>query len=53
MTTFPSQYAPMPATHTALPGIDEPLTTTTTTETNAGIVTDIGIWGSNNWHSGF
>jgi len=31
MTTFPYQYAPMPSTHTALPGIDEPLTTTTTT----------------------
>ena len=31
MTTFPYQYAPMPSTHTALPGIDSPLTTTTTT----------------------
>ena len=30
MTTFPYQYAPLPSTHTALPGIDEPLTTTTT-----------------------
>jgi len=29
MTTFPYQYAPMPGTHTALPGIDNPLTTTT------------------------
>ena len=27
MTTFPYQYAPMPSTHMALPGIDEPLTT--------------------------
>ena len=33
MTTFPYQYAPMPSTHTALPGIDEPLATTTTTTT--------------------
>ena len=42
MTTFPYQYAPMPATHTALPGIDEPLTTTTTTtETEVNSTTDI------------
>ena len=35
MTTYPYQYAPMPATHTALPGIDEPLTTAqTTTQTS-------------------
>ena len=33
MTTFPYQYAPMSSTHTALPGIDSPLTTTTTLET--------------------
>ena len=30
MTTFPYQYAPMPSTHTALHGIDDLLTTTTT-----------------------
>ena len=35
MTTFPYQYAPMPTTHTALPGIDEPLTTTTTNTTTS------------------
>ena len=34
MTTYPYQYAPMPATHTAPPGIDEPLTTTQTSEPN-------------------
>ena len=34
MTIFPYQYAQMPATHTALPGIDNPLTTTTTTQTS-------------------
>jgi len=35
MTTFPYQYAPLTSTHTALPGIDEPLTTTqTTTQTS-------------------
>jgi len=33
MTTFPYQYAPMPSTQTALPGIDDPLATTTTTTT--------------------
>ena len=30
MTTFPYQYAPLPTTHTALPPIDNPLTTNQT-----------------------
>ena len=54
MTTFPYQYAPMPAGITNLPPVDNPPSTTpTTTETDAGIVTDIGTKGFNNWYSGF
>jgi len=45
MTTFPYQYAPMPSTRTALPGIEEPLaagqTTSQTFEPNP--TTDIKI----------
>ena len=41
MTTFPYQYAPMPTTHTALPGIDEPLTTTTTTNKTTDITSNV------------
>ena len=49
MTTFPYQYAPMPTGTTNLPPVDNPpmttttttTTTTITTETEAGMVTDI------------
>ena len=43
MTTFPYQYAPMTSTHTALPGIDSPLTTTTTTPTTSTTNTNTDI----------
>ena len=43
MTTFPYQYMPMPSTHTALPGIDEPLTTTTNTGTTPSTNTSTDI----------
>ena len=39
MTTFPYQYAPMPTSTTNLPPVDNP---PATTQTESGIVTDIG-----------
>ena len=43
MTTFPYQYAPMSSTHTALPGIDSPLTTTTTSTPTTSSTTNTSI----------
>jgi len=46
MTTFPYQYAPLSSSHTALPGIDSPLTTNQTTPTTSPTTTPTDI-GSN------